>query len=145
MMHGQRNVKLCKTVTVLASILNQANLVFCARFYFDIFQTRCMLFCSFYCLPTSSSSIKSPYIFQQQTWVLSLTQENAVDLYSMNGGLLLTNKERSAFPRANYCQGQLQTPRSVNAQVTKLLIIHFFSILLLLLPSQFEPLSLAPC
>jgi len=52
-----------KKLTVLAPILNQTNLVFCARFYFDIFQTRCMLFCAFYCLPTSSSSIKSPKYF----------------------------------------------------------------------------------
>ena len=44
---------------------------------------------------------------------LSLTHENAADLHSMGGGLLVTNKERSAFPSANNSQGQLQTPQSV--------------------------------
>jgi hypothetical protein len=40
-------------------------------------------------------------------------QGNAVDLHSVGGGVMIKNRERSAFPSANHYQGQLQTPQSV--------------------------------
>ena len=45
--------------------------------------------------------------------VLPLTQGHAVDLHSVCGGLLDTNKGRSASPSANHCQGQMQNRQSV--------------------------------
>jgi hypothetical protein len=39
--------------------------------------------------------------------VLSLTQENAIELRCMSCGLLATTKGGSALPNASYCQGQL--------------------------------------
>jgi len=37
----------------------------------------------------------------------------AIDLHSVGGGLLVTNKGESAFPKANHYQGQLQTLQRV--------------------------------
>jgi hypothetical protein len=50
-----------------------------------------------------------PYVGQ----VLGLAQEIALGLLRFGAGLLVTNKGRSAFPRANHRQGQMQTPQSV--------------------------------
>lgn len=45
--------------------------------------------------------------------MLSLIEEHEVDLHSMGGGLLVTNKGWSAFPSTNDCQGHLQTSQSL--------------------------------
>ena len=45
--------------------------------------------------------------------LLSLTQENAVDLHAEGGGLQVTDKGRSAFSSPNHCQGQLRSPLTV--------------------------------
>jgi hypothetical protein len=50
---------------------------------------------------------------------------NAVELHSVDGGLLVTNKGWSAFPNANHYQGQLQNPQSVRVLSGKRGSTHF--------------------
>lgn len=51
-------------------------------------------------------------------WLLSLTQQNAVDVQSVGGGLLDTNKRQSSFSNANHYQGHTGTPQSLTVLVS---------------------------
>jgi hypothetical protein len=56
--------------------------------------------------------------------VLSLIQESVLDPPSVGGGLLVTDKGRSAFRSANHCQGQLQTAQSVTLTRTNMYVMY---------------------